>query len=709
MYWVSERPDLIARGSDGISGPLTGGSNSLAPLGMGLSVPGGAMFGSAPTYSYPAAAGSIFGFVTASFSPTDSLAHKVVAGNAPESTLSYIELQKADDNNWYFGWFGSSDTRVSAAATGTYSAGDSFVVGGTWTTAGGTNLYVKGKLLANNPTAPNTSGFPFGNNFSIGSNVSLAEQWVTTAYRDAIYWVGIWDRALTNAEIQSLSADPFQFLIFREDYISAQLLGTSPVYVDVNANRTVVARPRNFRDLAETIVVPVAAATVAVGGYLDAPQIPRRSRAARGQYDPFPVGIPFVAPTPTQYGWELPQQIARTRDRPTRLEYDPGFVPPPPTPTQFGAELPTQIARKRGIPARLDYEIGFIPIALTPTQFGAELPTQVARTRGRPARLEYEPGYVSPPPTPSQFGAELPTQIARTRGRPTRLEYDPGFVQVPPTPTPTQFGAELPIHTARPRSRPFRLEYDPGFPQVPPVSTPSIIGWSDLASFVRPRQRSRRIEDNPQRPIAVAVTPSQFGAEALVLFPRRRARPRRSETDVFLPEASVPPTPTPSIWGYVEEYGHARVGRSVAQALGFTALSDGGAGGGFPPSPPPPVPGPPPRFGTRDRLSVVPIPSTPITDPSRGFALTRVWYQYFLSLPPSERYVFLGNMTSYDLPDGGVVGDRIGVKDNAGNAGIFPRTIFGAIDGSPTFVLNQNYQAVEFVWNGTHWSVFRGQ
>jgi hypothetical protein len=223
MYWISERPDFIARGSDGISGPLTGGSNSLAPLGMGLSVPGAAMPGSAPTYSYPAAAGSIFGFVTASFSPTDSLAHKVVAGNAPESTLSYIELQKADDNNWYFGWFGSSDTRVSAAATGTYSAGDSFVVGGTWTTAGGTNLYVKGKLLANNPTAPNTSGFPFGNNFSIGSSTASTDEWVTTAYRDAIYWVGIWDRVLTNAEIQSLSADPFQFLVFQEDFVLSEL------------------------------------------------------------------------------------------------------------------------------------------------------------------------------------------------------------------------------------------------------------------------------------------------------------------------------------------------------------------------------------------------------------------------------------------------------------------------------------------------------
>jgi len=69
-------------------------------------------------------------------------------------------------------------------------------------------------------------------------------------------------------------------------------------------------------------------------------------------------------------------------------------------------------------------------------------------------------------------------------------------------------------------------------------------------------------------------------------------------------------------------------------------------------------------------------------------------------------YVFLGTALSHTLDDGTYIGERIGLKDTIGDAETNPRTIYGLIDGGSSIVMDQNYQALEFVWNGQTWSVF---
>jgi hypothetical protein len=74
--------------------------------------------------------------------------------------------------------------------------------------------------------------------------------------------------------------------------------------------------------------------------------------------------------------------------------------------------------------------------------------------------------------------------------------------------------------------------------------------------------------------------------------------------------------------------------------------------------------------------------------------------------PPMPTYIFFGSDLTYTLADGLVMGNRVAIKDNVGDAESRPRTIFGKIDGKTSIVLNQNYAALEFVWNDQEWSVF---
>lgn len=74
--------------------------------------------------------------------------------------------------------------------------------------------------------------------------------------------------------------------------------------------------------------------------------------------------------------------------------------------------------------------------------------------------------------------------------------------------------------------------------------------------------------------------------------------------------------------------------------------------------------------------------------------------------PFGTSYVFFGASTSYTLPSSGFLGQRIAVKDDAGTAESINKTVHGSIDGGSSLVLNQNYAAREFVWNGTNWSAF---
>ncbi len=74
----------------------------------------------------------------------------------------------------------------------------------------------------------------------------------------------------------------------------------------------------------------------------------------------------------------------------------------------------------------------------------------------------------------------------------------------------------------------------------------------------------------------------------------------------------------------------------------------------------------------------------------------------------TEPYVFLGGLTTYALPNGSAVGQRVGIKDDAGTAASVQPIITGIFDGGATTFtgFNQNFASYEFVWNGTLWSVF---
>jgi hypothetical protein len=109
----------------------------------------------------------------------------------------------------------------------------------------------------------------------------------------------------------------------------------------------------------------------------------------------------------------------------------------------------------------------------------------------------------------------------------------------------------------------------------------------------------------------------------------------------------------------------------------------------------------------RTRGNLVPVHLTLDIETSDG-TLYHFTTEVVVAVPVQQiSYVFLGPTLTYTLPiDGGEVGVRIGVKDTAGNAQDTPRTIFGSTDGGSFVMLNQNYAAREFVWNGVNWSVF---
>lgn len=60
------------------------------------------------------------------------------------------------------------------------------------------------------------------------------------------------------------------------------------------------------------------------------------------------------------------------------------------------------------------------------------------------------------------------------------------------------------------------------------------------------------------------------------------------------------------------------------------------------------------------------------------------------------------------LPADPDAGQWVRVKDVAGNADNYPITVAGVgvtIDGNDTYLINTNYQATMFIWNGAEWSI----
>lgn len=67
-----------------------------------------------------------------------------------------------------------------------------------------------------------------------------------------------------------------------------------------------------------------------------------------------------------------------------------------------------------------------------------------------------------------------------------------------------------------------------------------------------------------------------------------------------------------------------------------------------------------------------------------------------------------GEATSVSLPAAPATGKMIVVKDGKGDAATNNITISpdsGTIDGSPTVLINQNYESVTVVYNGTQWNI----
>jgi hypothetical protein len=167
--------------------------------------------------------GTFLAYVRANFSPTDGVQHLLFnVGNAG----TFYAMNKAASNTWKIGWFdGATEYRASTSSTGTYTAGDVFVVGGTYIV--GTKLqttWVKGKKIAadnsgggnaNIVTASLTGGgasFLIGNQTVTPPTVATNSWWQTDS-GNQIYWVAFWDVALSDDVIAYISANPTTWMV----------------------------------------------------------------------------------------------------------------------------------------------------------------------------------------------------------------------------------------------------------------------------------------------------------------------------------------------------------------------------------------------------------------------------------------------------------------------------------------------------------------
>ena len=75
-----------------------------------------------------------------------------------------------------------------------------------------------------------------------------------------------------------------------------------------------------------------------------------------------------------------------------------------------------------------------------------------------------------------------------------------------------------------------------------------------------------------------------------------------------------------------------------------------------------------------------------------------------------ERFIMASTGIVVTLPSTALAGQTHMVKDVSGGAGAGNIVVSGIgaelIDGSATFVLTNNYQAANFVWNGSAWSAY---
>ena len=84
--------------------------------------------------------------------------------------------------------------------------------------------------------------------------------------------------------------------------------------------------------------------------------------------------------------------------------------------------------------------------------------------------------------------------------------------------------------------------------------------------------------------------------------------------------------------------------------------------------------------------------------------------QKFLALNWANMQVIEVNNTSgaalsQPLPAAPTTGQVISVKDWGGNAGTYPITVLGNIDGVTNFVMNLNNQSITLYWDNIRWNL----
>lgn len=84
----------------------------------------------------------------------------------------------------------------------------------------------------------------------------------------------------------------------------------------------------------------------------------------------------------------------------------------------------------------------------------------------------------------------------------------------------------------------------------------------------------------------------------------------------------------------------------------------------------------------------------------------------FVTLDSTSRRIVInktiGSVTSVFLPSAPIYGQEVLIKDGKGDANTNTITISASgttIDGISTFVMSQNYQSMDFLYNGTEWNI----
>jgi hypothetical protein len=227
-------------------GTLTRNSITVAPAGQNVGLLGGGigMQGSATSsgmlnattnaYTVPRTRGSFFTYQTADFTAADSLNHYLMLVG-PAATDGF-SLLKFTDNNLYFGWVigGSGASRITFSATNQWSAGNSFIIGGTWYPTN-MDLWIASTKKASLGSGPTTMDTATGSNpcFEIANldstlgGGSQNRAWGRVANKNGIYWIAFWERNLGDDEIRYLAQNPYCFFNSREWELPGSLAFTS--------------------------------------------------------------------------------------------------------------------------------------------------------------------------------------------------------------------------------------------------------------------------------------------------------------------------------------------------------------------------------------------------------------------------------------------------------------------------------------------------